>query len=138
MVDVWANVGILGARAARLVGESGRVVVVEPSPRCLEDLRLVVDRILNITIVEAALGPDNGTVRLTGWDNPDHRGLGTAVDGHRSGIEANWYGGTMVEVSQLRLEEVLDEYLPGREVVLLKIDVEGYEPAVLVGAPSPS
>ena len=136
MVDVGANVGILGARAARLVGESGRVVAVEPSPRCLEDLRRVVDGMSNVTIVEAALGPERGTVRLTGWDNPDHRGLGTAVDGHRSGIEENWYDGTAVVVPQLRLADVLDEHLPGREVALLKVDVEGYEPAVLAGAPA--
>ena len=136
MVDVGANVGILGARAARLVGESGRVVAVEPSPRCLEDLRRVVDGMSNVTIVEAALGPERGTVRLTGWDNPDHRGLGTAVDGHRSGIEENWYEGTAAVVPQLRLADVLDEHLPGREVALLKVDVEGYEPAVLAGAPS--
>ena len=31
---------------------------------------------------------------------------------------------------------MLDEYLPGREVALLKVDVEGYEPAVLAGAPT--
>ena len=136
MVDVGANVGILGARAARLVGESGRVVAVEPSPRCLEDLRRVVDGMSNVTIVEAALGPERGTVRLTGWDNPDHRGLGTAVEGHRSGIEENWYEGTAVVVPQLRLADVLDEHLPGREVALLKVDVEGYEPAVLAGAPA--
>ena len=136
MVDVGANVGILGARAARLVGESGRVVAVEPSPRCLEDLRRVGDGMANVTIVEAALGPESGTGRLTGWDNPDHRGLGTAVDGHRSGIEENWYEGTAVVVPQLRLADVLDEHLPGREVALLKVDVEGYEPAVLAGAPA--
>ena len=99
MVDVGANVGILGARAARLVGESGRVVAVEPSPRCLEDLRRVVDGMSNVTIVEAALGPERGTVRLTGWDNPDHRGLGTAVDGHRAGADENWYEGAVAEVS---------------------------------------
>ena len=136
MVDVGANVGILGARAARLVGESGRVVAVEPSPRCLEDLRRVVDGMSNVTIVDAALGPERGTVSLTGWDNPDHRGLGTAVEGHRSGIEENWYVGTAAVVPQLRLADVLDEYLPGRQVALLKVDVEGYEPAVLAGAPA--
>ena len=136
MVAVGANVGILGARAARLVGESGRVVAVEPSPRCLEDLRRVVDGMSNVTIVEAALGPEHGTVSLTGWDNPDHRGLGTAVEGHRSGIEENWYEGTAAVVPQLRLADVLDGYLPGREVALLKVDVEGYEPAVLAGAPA--
>ena len=136
MVDVGANVGILGARAARLVGESGRVVAVEPSPRCLEDLRRVVDGMSNVTIVDAALGPERGTVSLTGWDNPGHRGLGTAVEGHRSGIEENWYEGTAAVVPQLRLADVLDEHLPGREVALLKVDVEGYEPAVLAGAPA--
>ena len=134
-VDVGANIGIFSARAARLVGDTGVVVAVEPSPRCQADLSLVVGGMGNVQLVRAALGPQDGTIQLSGWDNPDHRGLGTAVPGHRAGLEENWFDGETVEVPQLRLSDVIAEYAGDREIGLLKVDVEGFEPEVLAGAP---
>ena len=128
VVDVGANVGIHTARLAHLVGPAGRVVAVEPSPRCLDDLHRVVDHLddpHNVSVVQAALGATEGTVTLTGWDNPDHRGLGTAVPGHRAGLEENWYDGRPVEVPLRRLADVVAEHAGDREVGLLKVDVEG-------------
>ncbi len=137
VVDVGANVGIITAHAAQLVGPTGRVVAVEPSPRCLSDLELVSGEFPNVTIVAVALGPSEGTVELTGWDNPDHRGLGTLVADHRAGLKENWHNGEAVAVPQIRLQDLIDNQLgTDGEVALLKVDVEGYEPAVLAGAPT--
>ena len=136
VVDVGANVGIISVHSARIVGPLGKVIAVEPSPRCLDDLRTVVAGFEQVTVVVAALGPKTGSVELTGWDNPGHRGLGTLVSGHRAGLADSWWDGEKVVVDQRRLDEVIDEYLPGgAEIALLKVDVEGYEPAVLAGAP---
>jgi len=136
VVDVGANVGIISAYASGLVGPTGRVIAVEPSPRCLGDLHAVTDGLDNVTVVEAALGAENEMVNLTGWDNPDHRGLGSAVPGHRAGLKENWFDGEVLEVVQLTLDRLLTEQLrEGSDVGLLKVDVEGFEPEVLMGAP---
>jgi len=136
VVDVGANVGIISAYASGLVGPTGRVIAVEPSPRCLGDLHAVTDGLDNVTVVEAALGAENEMVNLTGWDNPDHRGLGSVVPGHRAGLAENWFEGEACEVAQLRLEDLLTEHIGcDSPVGLLKVDVEGYEPMVLKGAP---
>ena len=136
VIDVGANVGIITAHASRIVGPTGRVVAVEPSPRCLEDLAEVTVGLGNVTIVEAALGSEVGTIALTGWDNPDHRGLGSAVPGHRAGLKENWFEGEVLEVVQLTLDRLFTEQLrEGSDVGLLKVDVEGFEPEVLMGAP---
>ncbi len=136
VVDVGANVGIISAHASRLVGQRGRVIAIEPSPRCTESLNEVTRDLVNVDVVEAALGEKSGTLELTGWDNPDHRGLATAVDGHRAGLEENWFEGTVLSVPQLTLETVLvDQINDEDQIALLKVDVEGYEPNVLRGAP---
>jgi len=136
VVDVGANVGIISAHASSLVGPTGRVIAVEPSPRCLGDLHAVTDGLDNVTVVEAALGDETGTADLTGWDNPDHRGLGSVVPGHRAGLAENWFDGETRKVPQLRLGDLLAEHLGGEPSIgLLKVDVEGYEPMVLRGAP---
>lgn len=134
-IDVGANVGIFTARLSRLVGSGGLVVAVEPSPRCVGDLGEVVASMENVVVVEAALGVSDGTISLNGWDNPDHRGLGTVVPGHRAGLEQNWHEGQSVEVSQKRLDGIIESHLADREIGLLKVDVEGCEGAVLAGAP---
>ncbi len=136
VVDVGANVGIITACSASLVGPTGHVIAVEPSPRCLDDLHAVTEGLGNVTVVEAALGAETGMVDLTGWDNPDHRGLGSVVMGHRAGLVENWFEGEACKVHQLRLDDLLSEHV-GRDspIGLLKVDVEGYEPMVLRGAP---
>ena len=136
VVDVGANVGIISAHASGLVGRTGRVIAVEPSPRCIDDLKEVTEGLGNVTVIEAALGDDTGTLELTGWDNPDHRGLGSAVHGHRAGLPENWQTGVSLHVQQLTLNQVLTDHLGGQpQIDLLKVDVEGYEPFVLKGAP---
>ncbi len=136
VVDVGATVGIISAHASGLVGPTGRVIAVEPSPLCLSDLHAVTDRLGNVTVVEAALGDEIGTVDLTGWDNPGHRGLGSAVPGHHAGLAENWFEGETRKVPQLRLDCLLAEQLGDEASIgLLKVDVEGYEPVVLRGAP---
>lgn len=137
VVDVGANVGIISAHASGLVGPAGRVIAIEPSPRCLGDLHAVTAGLGNVTVVEAALGDETGTVDLTGWDNPDHRGLGSVVSGHRAGLAENWFEGEARRVPQIRLDDLLAEQLGGEPSIgLLKVDVEGYEPMVLEGAPN--
>jgi len=136
VVDVGANVGVITAHASVLVGPKGRVIAVEPSPRCLADLRAVAGSLGNVTVVEAALGAEEGMVELSGWDNPRHRGLGSLVPGHRAGLSENWFDGETHKVRQLRLDHLLAEHLGDEPSIgLLKIDVEGYEPMVLKGAP---
>ena len=137
VIDVGANVGIITTRAAGIVGPTGRVIAVEPSPRCIRELIAVTNDMGNVTVVEAALGDETGTVALAGWDNPDHRGLGSVVPGHRAGLAENWHEGVALQVPQMRLDDLLDEQVGDEgEIALIKIDVEGYEPVVLRGAPN--
>lgn len=128
-VDVGANIGWFTAVAARRVGDAGGVIAVEASPSMAEALRGTVERnALNgrVRISECAAAAEPGT--LTIYAGPAHnRGLGTTVAGR--GLIAER------EVPARPLPEIVGEEDMDR-VRLIKIDVEGGEPAVLAGLAS--
>jgi len=126
-VDVGANVGVYTAWASRCVGESGRVIAFEPVPATREHLeRVVADNALGNVRVEAkALGASPGTVTL--WVVPHASGLTSAI------APADASSARAVDVPLSTLDDELGR-TDGTSPALIKIDVEGYELAVLRGA----
>ncbi|WP_198372226.1 FkbM family methyltransferase, partial [Roseomonas rosulenta] len=115
MVDVGANVGVYAALAARAVG--ARVLALEPAAETLPDLRAMValNRIGDrVDIHAVAAGAARGVLRFTSGRGTTNR---AATDG-------------AAEVPV----ETLDALCTGAPPLLLKVDVEGAEPDVLVGA----
>ncbi len=119
-VDVGANVGAYTVLAAGAVG--AQVVAFEPSPRAhaalLDNLRLN-----NLcAMVEARLegvGAEHGSLAFTSdFDTGNH----VVAEGE-------------ARAASVRVPMVtLDEALAGREPCVIKIDVEGYETAIVAGA----
>jgi len=126
VVDVGANVGYHTLLAASRVGPGGRVFAVEPSPYAFERLR---DTILNnplsqVVALQVALGRSGGEASLYLPPSGNHSPTMVPCDREES-----------VRVAVRTLDDCLAEW--GVECVdLLKIDVEGYELEVLMGARS--
>jgi FkbM family methyltransferase len=116
--DVGAHYGYYSLLASHLAGGNGRVIALEPSPRNLRVLRKHVElnRATNITVLETALSDHQGEAR---FDNRAGSGVG-----HLSPE-----GPLTVKLTTL---DVLAREFPPPKV--LKIDVEGAEEAVLLGA----
>ena len=130
-VDVGANIGIYTGWAARLAGPGGRVLAFEPVPATREDLKSVValNRLDTVEIIPKALGREPGTITL--WVVPHASGLTSAVPPEAgSAAAANLQS---VAVPQTTLDDELASR-GGAAPTLVKIDVEGYEMAVLEGA----
>lgn len=117
--DVGANVGYYAVLAARLVGEHGRVVAIEPAPTNLYSLdnNLRINRLGNVMVFRGAAGDSNGVVRF-------ECGGGTGT-GRVSET------GTL-EVPMRRLDDLVAAY--NVQPAAIKIDVEGAELRVLRGA----
>lgn len=125
-IDVGANLGWHTLHAARHASVEC-VVAFEPDPfnaRLLER-NLEENRIGNARVCTAALGAGSGTGRLYRY-KPSNLGRHSLVRDHGWGSSA---------VAVLELDRALcDLDLGERPIRVLKIDVEGYEPAVISGA----
>jgi FkbM family methyltransferase len=118
-VDVGANLGSYTVLAATVVGAD--VVCVEPVPetfaQLVENVRINQSE-SRVTCVNAGVGVSEGTLRLSTGLGPGNR------------IVEDDDGAGSVEVPATTLDRMLSE----RHPVLMKIDVEGFETAVIEGA----
>lgn len=118
-VDAGASVGQMSFHAARRVGPNGRVLAFEPAPERYEDLvtGIEINALDNVVPLRAGLAAASGEKLLC------MRGSPSMADQDRGGIPA----------TVMRLDDVLAAHGISR-VRFVKIDVEGLEPDVLLGA----
>lgn len=127
MIDVGANIGSLTIAGALQSGPGGRVVAFEPGLEARTCLMANVDRhgvADRVTINVHAVGSESSQKVFYTYVNSLLSGFAEAVDRYRPG-----------ELIRQDLVEVvaLDDAVSG-SVDLLKIDVEGFEHDVLIGA----
>jgi FkbM family methyltransferase len=116
--DVGAHLGFFTLLMARLVGDQGRVVALEPDPfmgTALEN-NLRLNRVTNVSVIKAAAGASAGKRRFS--------------PGHGAGI------GHLAEDGEVAVEGTTIDDLGAvfGSPDLIKVDVEGGELEVLKGA----
>lgn len=124
-VDVGANVGYFSLLAARLVGKEGRVVAVEASPSIFAQLtsNIMLNGLDNVRLLNCAAAAAGGTLRL--FRAPAHN-LGASSIYADAGYEDEG----AVEAQPLHSLLTANEIVRAR---MIKIDVEGAEPGVVLG-----
>lgn len=131
VIDVGANEGYYTVKLAGLVGETGSVFSFEPNP----ELYSVLTRNVSINALSSRVrtypfaagdAPGRSVLNFT-YENMG--GGSVALPGSGAPPENGGDGGALsVEIARI------DDVLPaGTAVDLIKIDAEGYEPAVLAG-----
>jgi FkbM family methyltransferase len=105
----------------------------EPVPgnhdRLVENAAL--NSLANVRVNRAALGDADGTITL-GLDEDLDRSSGRSMSGHY----AVGLGLRPVAAPVIRLDGYLSSTVPGRQVRVLKMDIEGFEPRALAGMES--
>jgi FkbM family methyltransferase len=134
VLDVGANVGYLTGLAAVRAEAEGRVIAFEPHPRVFELLQANVRRwrerpeLASVEPQQAAASDHSGTAELqSGPLFHVNMGLASLADHGSETIPSDV---DLIQVDVHRLDDVIGD----RRVGLLKVDVEGHEPAVLAGA----
>jgi len=125
-IDIGANKGDFAIHAALKVSDKGKVLAFEPEPQNCAWIRKSIKKsgMNNITLVEGAIGAEEGLLNLFIGERSGWHSLVTSDDNIKK-------DSMPVKVYQL------DKYLennPIENLKAIKIDVEGFEKEVLIGA----
>ncbi len=118
-LDVGANVGVMTFLAASCVGPGGRVIAVEPNPDNVQLLYrgIVLNQFTNVEVLPLAAADRRAVFSLSGRSNTE------LVDLEGPDV-----------IGRLAQSAVLDEMLHNLpRLDLVKMDIEGGEPAALRG-----
>jgi len=128
VVDAGANFGHYALVASRFVGENGHVYAFEPDAKTFSLLQSNVALLdePNVTPVLAGLSDTEGTLDLM-VDNANPGGHSYVRDNVRG------FGGSTQTIVHA-LDDYLREHEPERPLSLIKIDVQGYEYKLILGA----
>lgn len=127
VIDVGANAGVYTFSAATRVGNSGKVIAIEPFPACVGYLQETcrVNQFDWVRVYGAAASDRSGNIRLSIQGSSE---LNEVI-----ADDAQATPGKYVEVPCLTLDSLIDrEDL--KSVDLLKLDAEGHEINVLQGS----
>jgi FkbM family methyltransferase len=125
-VDVGANVGVHTVRLAKLAGQHGQVIAIEPDPEIMRRAQrnVALNGLETVKLVNAAASDQPGEMQLyrpSPWDTNRARA---------SLLHHPYLTGAATTVPVITLDDVCAD----ERVSLIKIDVEGHEAAVVRGA----
>lgn len=132
ILDIGANVGIIGIRAAVRAGARAKALLFEPVPANIELARATIrSNGLEdwVTLFPFALGDRDSeiTINVEGSGDKSDNAILANPAGHSSRV-------TAVPIAMRTLDGLLATETPGSQAAVVKIDVEGAEVAVLRGA----
>jgi FkbM family methyltransferase len=121
-IDVGANLGFISTQLAAVVGDHGRVLAFEPSPRVFAKLEktIVANGLHQVEPFNLGCGAAASVEKL-------HRISDSSGNASIVGV-----GTDPIEIRIERLDDIPEARVA--PVSLIKIDTEGYEPRVLEGA----
>lgn len=129
VLDIGANRGYYAFQFADILGDAGTVFAIEPEPQNVESLRQGIDinGLDNVTVCDGAIGDEDGTAEM----RISNRSNSHTLDPDLPVSQEHKYHASM-QVPVWTIETFLEKYdLDAGAINVVKIDVEGYESAVV-------
>ena len=125
-IDVGANIGLLTFLGSKLVGDTGRVLAVEPQPKVITCLENAIERngSKNVTLARCGVGQEPGQLDLH---------VPTGNLGSASFAELPDESTETFQVPVRTLSDLLQEH-SFQNARLVKLDVEEWEAEAIAGA----
>ena len=130
VVDVGANVGQWSTMLLDLV-QPEKLVIIEPQPTAFAELQRQFGNRSNVQLHNIAVGDADGLTKLRITRDTTGASVLPPREEMRDLIGQNWTVESEIEVPLTTLDTLLAD---AAEISLLKIDVQGFEKAVLAGA----
>ena len=134
VLDVGANMGQYGSHLRRF-GYAGRIHSFEPLPEAFTSLEGAAEGDPGWSTERLALGPSDGTISLNVAGNVAAASSSVLpmLDRHRR-VQPDAAYIDVIEVPMRRLDSIWEGLVPAGAVPFIKVDVQGFEAAVLEGA----
>lgn len=131
IIDVGANVGQFTVACAKIF-QGVSIHSFEPLPGCVPQLRRNVDGLDGVHVYPLALGEASGEVTMRVNSHSHSSSVLALGNRHKKAFpDAREIDAVKVNMSTL---DLVMKPIPLERPVLLKLDVQGYEPQVLAGA----
>jgi FkbM family methyltransferase len=124
MLDIGSNIGYYALMESELVGVSGELIAIEPSPENVDLLKrnLLLNSVTNVTVIQGAVSNFDGhdTFWLAAESN-----LNTF---HKAFLEEKSGAVKQIEVAVSSIRHLVEEH---GEIDFVRMDIEGHEVEVL-------
>jgi len=120
VLDIGANIGEFSMAIA---SKAGHIYCIEPDPAVIKTLRKNMERFNNVTIIEVGLSDQSGNFDFY---------LST-IDADSSFFPPMTYS-KKITIKAMRLDNLVSDYQI-LSLDFIKLEAEGWEPEVLLGAP---
>lgn len=125
VLDIGANEGVFTALSAKLVGQNGLVIALEPQSRLRDiiEINLSINGLSNFIIYQAAFGGDENKTMKINLYPALNSGASSLLRQHRLSKKTE-------EVSFVSMETILKD-AKRTHIDFIKVDVEGFEHLVI-------
>jgi FkbM family methyltransferase len=132
LIDVGAHIGTFTLKAAKVVGEHGRVIAIEPNPQTFAKLRANVEanKFSHVSLIQAACGDKPGRLKLFLGSKVN---TGLASLSKQNVVDQGADGQVSVEVDLVPLDRIIEQAGLSR-IDVIKVDTEGAETMIVRGA----